>query len=80
MNRLQTRILRIINISPDIARTVYKIPTIEELIDEIRIIKDSEHLITKKLIRNALSKTIETRYRKTLLKLSHIVIAFYKNI
>ena len=67
MSRFQTRILRIINISPDIARAVYSIPTIKELIDKqcnnIRIIKDSEHPITKKLIRNVRSKTTETHYR-----------------
>ena len=69
MSRFQTRILRIINTSSDIARTLYNIPTIKELIDKqcnttrIRIIKDSEHPITKKLIRNVRSNTIETRYR-----------------
>ena len=85
MSRFQTRILRIINISPDIARTVYNIPTIKELIDKqcnntlIRIIKDSEHPITKKLIRYVRSKTIETRYRTNTAKTEAYSNSFLQN-
>ena len=78
MSRFQTRILRIINNSPDIARTVYKIPAIKELRDKhcnntlIYIIKDSEHPINKNIIRNLQSILIETRYRTNTSKPRHI--------
>ena len=46
----------------------------------IRNIKDNKHHITKNLIRNVRSKQLRLVIEQTLLKLRHIVIAFYKNI
>ena len=61
---------------------VYNIPTIKELINKqynntlFRIIKESEHPITKKLIRNVRSNIIEIRYRKKTTKTEAYVKSF----
>ena len=58
MSPFQKRTFRIINISPDIAKTVKNCNN-----TLICFIEDSENPITKKHTRNVRSKTIETRYR-----------------